>query len=660
MATLTPVEHDPFATTPMQGGGKLTPVDHDPFADAAHQQARAYINEHPELQHGFANSMAGKAVQGMTFGWGDELMAGAGAARDWMRGKGDIKELYALHQAMQDEQLKDASKTTGGWGTAAEMAGGVVSGMGAAKAGATLMRPGQGLMARIGAGAAEGAGYGALSGAGMDDKDKIGGALKGGAAGLFVGGAMPAVVSGIQAAASPVVSNISARINPKRYAENQLAKTLERSGRSAADVTSALSDAAASGQSNYVLADALGESGQKQLGGLMKSPSAMKQQASDWLTARNHGMGRQVGGFVDDAFNTHGNTADEFTTLMDKAREKAGDIRYGAARQSAGPVDLNNAISVLEDIRDPAGVLSGSVTSGQSAAPAGVERAAKLIGREGIGSNSGADFGLVLDTKRQIGDIVNEAVMGRRGYEAGQVGRVKAALDQALSKASPGYRRANDTFSRMSRPIEAVPIGQKAATSGRAANNINRFNRMDRPGQQGFRVGYADKLNESLGGPTVGGKINEMLHGDVADEIAAFATPGKSQTFADQLRRSAEMIRTGNVANGGSPTAELLSQQSDLGIDPVAAAGHVMSGNVGSALKSLAGGFMNGMNGNTEAVRNQLIPMLLSGKVGGGPNVNLGNLLRALEAQSLARQQTGASIRRGISSGVVPALVGGK
>lgn len=115
MATLTPVEHDPFATTPMQGGGKLTPVDHDPFADAAHQQARAYINEHPELQHGFANSMAGKAVQGMTFGWGDELMAGAGAARDWMRGKGDIKELYALHQAMQDEQLKDASKTTGGW-----------------------------------------------------------------------------------------------------------------------------------------------------------------------------------------------------------------------------------------------------------------------------------------------------------------------------------------------------------------------------------------------------------------------------------------------------------------------------------------------------------------------------------------------------------------
>jgi hypothetical protein len=209
----------------------------------------------------------------------------------------------------------------------------------------------------------------------------------------------------------------------------------------------------------------------------------------------------------------------------------------------------------------------------------------------------------------------------------------------------------------MSRPIEAVTEGQRAVGRGRAADNINRFNQMERPGQQGFRVGYADKLNEGLGGPSAGGRINEMLHGDVADEIATFASPGRADMLNEQLQRSSDMIRTGNIANGGSPTAELLGQQSDIGIDPIAAGGQLLSGNIGGAIKSVLGGLSNGMNGNTEAVRNQLIPMLLSGKIGNGQGANLGNLLQSLQDQAAARQAAGINIRRGISSGVLPTFI---
>jgi hypothetical protein len=149
-----------------------------------------------------------------------------------------------------------------------------------------------------------------------------------------------------------------------------------------------------------------------------------------------------------------------------------------------------------------------------------------------------------------------------------------------------------------------------------------------------------------------------MLHGDVADEIASFAHPGRAQPFNDQLRRSGEMIRTGNIANGGSPTAELLSQQGDIGIDPISFGSQLLSGNFGGALKTAAGGFLNGLNGNTEAVRNELIPMLLNGKAGGrSGNVNLDQIVQSLQDQAQNAAQRGVHARRGISSGLVPGAI---
>ena len=637
-----------------------TPAANPPQMDAYQQSAQERLaKDEAAGLYGGKDDYSGKFAEGAGLGWYDELQAGARAGLGTLLHPGSsmpFSERYKHEKAYEEAKRQHRTERTGAAGTAAEIAGGIVPGLVAAGSGATLMRAGQGLIPSIAAGAGEGAAYGAISGAGSNDKDRIGGAIGGGLTGGVLGGAAPVIVGGVKTAAAPIVSNIHARINPKGYAENQLAKTLERSGRSAADVTQSIADANAAGQSNYVLADALGESGQKQLGGLMKSPGAMKQEAADYLLARNRGMGRQVGGFVDDAFNTHGNTAQDYIELMENARSKAGDVRYDAARASAGPVDLNRTLSTLEDIRDPAGVLS-SPTAGQTVAPGGVERAAQLIGREGAGPTGAADFNVMLDTKRQIGDIANEATRAGRGYEASQVGRVQRELDSALQQASPGYRRANDTFSRMSRPMEGVEAGQRAVGRGRAADNINNFNRMERPEQQGFRVGYADKLNEGLGGPSAGGKINEMLHGDVADEIGAFASPGRADMLNEQLQRSADMIRTGNIANGGSPTAELLGQQADIGIDPIAAAGQLMGGNIGGAIKSVLGGLSNGMNGNTEAVRNQLIPMLLSGKIGNGQGANLGNLLQSLQDQAAGRQAAGINIRRGISSSILPTIL---
>jgi hypothetical protein len=164
------------AATPATSTNKYT----DGSLDPAHQQARAYLDAHPEARHGFGSSIAGKAVQGMTLGWGDEALAGVASVRDSLKHGGMPWDYYEREKAMQDEQLKDATATTGGYGTAAEIAGGV---------GAGLLTGGGGLVRNL----ATGAGLGAVQGAGESDGNRLGGAARGAEFGAIGAGAAHAV-----------------------------------------------------------------------------------------------------------------------------------------------------------------------------------------------------------------------------------------------------------------------------------------------------------------------------------------------------------------------------------------------------------------------------------------------------------------------------------
>jgi hypothetical protein len=676
-----------------QGASPLpnAPARPDPYAglDDAHHQARQFLDTHPDAQPGVLSSMANKAGQGFTFGWGDEaaagIRAGLGAIKDTVTGDGPgLSKRYELEKAMQDELLRRASDKTGGWGTAAEVAGGIGSGVGlgsignlargvqgagivpqATRVAAGVLSPaleGQTALGRIGSSALQGTALGAVSGAGFADSGHTGeGALGGAVTGAVIGGAVPAAIELAKAGASPIISAAKAWHDPRGYAENQLARTIGRSGMTMQEVDDAIAAAHSSGQTNFTIADALGDAGQSQLAGIMKQPGAARSEAADWLAARNAGMGRNVAAAVDDAFQTQGRTAQQYTNAATNFRDNLADRLYPAAREGAQPVDLSNTMTTLEGLRDPAGVLpGGAVTRGQSPAPAGVERAANFLSPEGLGETTAADFSLVLDRKRQIGDLIGEAVRAGRNYEASQLMRVQEALDTALSTASPRYRMANDTFAQLSRPIDAAEVGKRAATTGRAADNIDVFNAMSAPERGGFRVGYADQLNQGLGGNQVGGRINEMLRGDVADEINRFAAPGRAHELNDVLRRSQTMIATGNKSLGGSPTAELLNSQADVGADAaLGVLSNVASGNIPGALRQGVNWAGNRWHGNTEAVRNELIPMLLStGRYGSSPvPVDLPQIVANIQQRTAASAARGDAFRRGVNSAISPAIV---
>lgn len=65
------------------------------------------------------------------------------------------------------------------------------------------------------------------------------------------------------------------------------------------------------------------------------------------------------------------------------------------------------------------------------------------------------------------------------------------------------YATARDTYRRRSEQINAITQGRNSANSGLPEDTIPAFARLSPAEQSSFRVGYADSLMGSLGGPQV-------------------------------------------------------------------------------------------------------------------------------------------------------------
>lgn len=167
---------------------------------------------------GAVRAAQGGLMQGMTFGFNDEIQAGMMTpiemgidlvqGKGWDPGRSFNQALTKTRgtDAMMQEQQPIAH-------TVGNIAGGVGSGVGLAKGGVTLMAGAKPTVASMGArGAAEGAIYGGLHGLGTGTDDKIGsavqGALVGGAVGGALGGIGGAVANRSAQSAMPSVQSL--------------------------------------------------------------------------------------------------------------------------------------------------------------------------------------------------------------------------------------------------------------------------------------------------------------------------------------------------------------------------------------------------------------------------------------------------------------------
>lgn len=167
---------------------------------------------------GILETGARGVAQGLTFGLADESYGLTQGIANMIRG-GGFGEGYSRGVADFRAREEAGRKKNPITATIGEVAGGVGTGLGAARAGLTLMKGATSLPQAIGRGAVEGAGYGGLYGAGTATgglDERLAGAQAGATTGAIVGGAVPVVARGIGAAFNKAVAPVNS--DPSRQA----------------------------------------------------------------------------------------------------------------------------------------------------------------------------------------------------------------------------------------------------------------------------------------------------------------------------------------------------------------------------------------------------------------------------------------------------------
>jgi hypothetical protein len=635
----------PNESAAMSAFSQFTGKAQAPAPDKYQQAAQAEIAANPAMQDsGYTRRLA----HGFTLGADNTALGFLGAIPEAIRhaapdlmspdiGKNwsALKEGYSYAKAREDELLNQSRQNTGKLGTAAEILGGVGAGGVLGEAGAaSRLAPDAGLLKRAGAYALDNAALGAFSGAmegnqtgdTLDSIDaRFNNALKGGAISGLIGGGLPIAGAIAKGAASPVTGGLNAVINPERYATSQVARAVAESGQAPHALGQQIANANAAG-APYTLADALGNPGQRMLSNVTRAPGIGRTEAVNFLESRQAGQGERVGNIIDQALGAGPTARQTMDSLTQQARQASAPL-YRQAMNEA-PVWSPRMQQFFSDPITQQGLKEGigvqrmeSLASGKPFNP----QDAAITGFNEAGDPiiSGVPNMRTIDLIKKGWDSILE------GYRDKTTGRLVLdargrALDQVrrsflkeVDSINPAYAQARAAYAGPAQVREAVPVGQQAATRGRAADNLDRFNRMNPQEQQGFRQGYADTLVGKAENGAMGvNKVRPLTSDKANAELQALSLhqgpvqPGQLDPLQQRLGYEQRMFETRNQALGNSKTAENLADEAAMGVDPTLVH-HIITHNWGAALHRAlhAGGAT--FTGNTAPVRAAVGKLLL-------------------------------------------------
>jgi hypothetical protein len=300
-----------------------------------------------------------RLVHGATLGADTTLLAGAATPLEMIKhGTFDPREGYSYAKAREDRIMDEARKNTGMLGTAAEALGGAVSAGGLAKQGITAARflpEGANFLAKTGASAADAAAIGGISGAmegnGFEERAKNAGI--GAAVGGAVGATAPGVLAALKVLATPITSQIAARMNPKQFAESQVARAISEGKMTPADVELAMLHAQNEGQGVFTLADALGNPGQRMLSTVARSPGEGRTAVVEAMNSRQGDQGRRLSGALREGFDAP-QTAEQTRQGMVKQASDEANVNYAPVKAETQPIDVSRPVALANRSISPA------------------------------------------------------------------------------------------------------------------------------------------------------------------------------------------------------------------------------------------------------------------------------------------------------------------
>lgn len=565
----------------------------------------------PEAKQAMGNQygMGNQIANAMTMGMGDKISAGLmggiqGGIVDPIMGRGfNVGSRYNEDLANQ----RDAAAQYAQQHPVAAPAGTIAGALLGLKFMPTI---GSGASGVVKTGAAYGAGLGATSDANSLD-ERAQNTISGGIGGAVTAPLIAAGIHYVPAIGRGIAAPLMGYLNPEGMANSILERAVQKTGQTVPDIQNIIAQANAEGNKGFTTADALGAKGQNLLSTIARSPNDMQQAVAETMLNRQAGQSGRVGGFLKDALGAN-QTADQLSSGLTKIRGNVADTNYTMARGNAVPVDLTEPINTIDKLLGPNAKFNIGIAPDSTEAALMNLRDSLASGTGPQGITSRSDFDKILSMKGDLKDTIDSLYAAGKSNKANALKAVYKQLDGALSNASVDYRNANDTFARMSRPIEAIDLGAQAARpSNRAADTVQTFQGLDRPSQDAFRLGYADPLLGRIetGAPGVNA-VRPFLSDKFQQEFGTLAN--NPALLGRQLQNEATMNATMQRALGGSKTADnLLNEAQMSAVDPstlLNIAKHPISGTLGWAI----GKGSDLLTGNSAAVRALLGQRLLS------------------------------------------------
>ena len=502
------------------------------------------------------------ALQGMTFGFGDEMRAGASAGLGALTGQGSFSDLYDVTRGYERGQQEQFAQNHPVASAASQIGGGLLTGvLGGMKAGGTAAgktlaaRVGNaGLLGRLGisgaTGAAAGGGAGALTGAGNADEmsDIPIDALTGGAVGAVTGGLLGAATEGVRTGVRAGVGAYKRVRDPNHQAARNIEKVIKRSGLTEDEI---LQRAEIMGP-NATIADT-SDPAKKMLESVTNQPGAANRVALDQLTERSRKQGSEL---LSDL--GPGRKFETLDALQNHRKQVASPLYEKAFNEGVPHTD--NLEKVFKDIEEFA---PGMWAKAKKLGSLSLANRGEKLPDDALGDARPSLRGWQY-LKEKLDDASDSMARSGGNKAAGAVKDVRKRLLNELDKLNPDYGKARGEWAGTKQFEDMMQNASKFMTAPAAEFEyaIKGLSKVDR---EAVKIGAIQAIEDKLERGSWTSDATRLFRTPaMAKKMKAlFNDPKEYSQFMNKLTVLAKQQETFDAVRGNSATAQRLAGQAD-------------------------------------------------------------------------------------------------
>lgn len=547
---------------------------------------------------GVAESVARGALQGASFGFGDELqgatnagLAGldflpepakqviknlpatmpaaavAGIARilyETYQGEpGDATKAYNLTVADERQRLADSREAHPIASTVGDVAGALAVPMGGVLNAATLP-------ARMGRGAMVGAGTGALYGFGQGEglADRASGAAIGGVAGGLIGGAAVPVIEGgfaaARALASKPVDVVRAAINPDGAAQRAVGRAYQKSVTTDPAGVNRILPQELSPTGPAVVMDALGNEGRDLARAAANMSGSARDTLNQTLDPRYSSQSTRVTDWLRGLVNFgDANSAEQALSIAAKKVNRPAYAKAMNSREAQSVWDETlQTIAQAPVVQD---AIKGATRTGANRAaadgfqpirnPFTFNDSGVMIAQPGVTPN----LSFWDAVKRNLDDTINKLDRAGEKSAAADAKTLRAQLVQHLDSTVPSYQNARAGAAAFFQAENALEAGQNFVAQNFALPQVKQqFARMSPVERQLFQDGFISRYIETLDKiPDRADVVRRIYNSKAAQEkINTVLGPQRAKELEAILRLENIMQQNLRAVQGNSTTVQ--------------------------------------------------------------------------------------------------------